>query len=210
MSSRFILNMKKIAFFRRRFHPNYYFWPVLTIFLAALVFPFFAGIYPIVRFSQERIDIHVFPNHVVVNGFYVYKNPFPFPVVQGFSIPFPIDKYHPMPIDISVKQYSPTERSIPAPFVLGEHRFELRFRSKEELLVQVRYKQHAPKRNACYLLTTTKPWRRPLTRGVYKLIPEGVIITNSNYPVQPDGTAVSQFEMTNFMPEHDWLFFWEV
>lgn len=198
-----------MRFFRLRFHLNYHFWPILTILLVALVFPFFAGLYPIVRFTHEQIDIHVFSDHVMVKGHYIYENPFPFPVIQGFSIPLPIDADHLPPTHISAKQLSPTERSIPAPFILGKHRFELQFRSKEKVSVQVQYRQHTPKKDARYLLTTTKPWRRPLIKGVYKLIPKGVVITHSNYLLQPKGSIISCFEKEKFMPESDWLFSWE-
>ena len=51
--------------------------PCLCLLLFAFVFPFLAGFYPIVRFVEEQIDIRVFPDHIKVEGYYVYKNPFP-------------------------------------------------------------------------------------------------------------------------------------
>ena len=43
--------------------------PVLAIaalLLAAAAFPFLAGIYPVVRFPRERIDVYVYPDRIAV------------------------------------------------------------------------------------------------------------------------------------------------
>ena len=61
-------------------------WLYVCLLYFAFTFPLLSGLYPVVRFNEEQIDIHVHPDHVRVEGQYVYKNPLPFPVVQGFSI----------------------------------------------------------------------------------------------------------------------------
>lgn len=184
--------------------------PYLSLFLLLLIFPFLAGFYPIVRFTEEQIDIHVYPDYIIVEGYYIYKNPFPFPVAQGFSIPFHIDKSHPMPVQISVKRLSPAQGHVPIIYLLGRHRFDLRFSTGEEVRIQVSYRQQAQKRDAMYILTTTKPWRRPLVYGIYKLYTEGVNITSSNYLLQSDEPGVFSFYSKDFMPREDWHFSWEV
>ncbi len=68
-----------------------------SLLLCALVLPFPAGFYPIVRFPEEQIDIDVYPDHVWVKGIYVYRNPFPFPVIQGLVTPLPVNSDHPEP-----------------------------------------------------------------------------------------------------------------
>jgi hypothetical protein len=171
--------------------------------------PFFSGLYPVVRFTHEQIDINVYPDHVMVKGVYVYKNPFPFPVVQGLSIPLPVDADHPTPVQILAEQVSPVEKSIPIRYLLGKHRFHLRFKSEEEIRIHVRYYQYAPKNNAFYLLTTTKPWRRPIDRGTYRLFAEDVKIVHSNYMLTSDAPRELSFKRTRFMPEKDWHFSWE-
>jgi hypothetical protein len=85
-------------------------WPYVCSLCFAFTFPFLSGLYPIVRFDEEQIDIHVHPDHVRVEGQYLYKNPSPFPVVQGFSIPLPIDQHKPMPVMVSMKVGSPSEK----------------------------------------------------------------------------------------------------
>lgn len=181
---------------------------MLLICVIALIF--LIGIYPVVRFTREQIDIIVHEEHVKVNGIYVYMNPFPFPVVQGFSIPFPVDSGHPNPIQISVKDLSRQGKSIPIRFILGKHRFNLAFRAGEEIRIQVQYIQYASEKNASYILTTTKPWKFPLIQGIYRLFPKGVEIISSNYTLKPNGFGALCFLRKNFMPQTDWLFSWEV
>jgi len=188
---------------------NSSFWLFLSLLLCALLLPFMAGFYPIVRFPEEQIDIEVYPDYVWVKGIYVYKNPFPFPVVQGFSIPFPVDSDHPVPVLVSAQQLHPEKRPIPLRYIFGMHRFDLTFKAKEKIRVLVTYRQQTPKKNARYILITTKPWKRPLKQGLYRLFPKGVRITSSNYMLMPDKTKTFCFEKENFMPEYDWEFSWE-
>lgn len=179
----------------------------LLLFICAL--PFLAGFYPIVRFSKEQIDIKVSPDHVWVKGIYTYRNPFPFPVIQGFSIPLPIGPSHPDPVMLSAEQLSPVKKLIPVRFIFGKYRFNLPFSPKEEITITVRYRQHSPYKNASYILTTTKPWKRPLEFGLYRLIPKGVKILTSSYPLESKKSNILFFQRNTFMPQAEWQFSWE-
>jgi hypothetical protein len=190
--------------------PGYLLGPVVGIAAMLVLLPFLAGLLPIVHFVRERIDIAVYPEEVRVEGLYVYRNPWPFPVVQGFSVPLPVDATHPMPIYLTVTRLAPDALPIPVRNILGRDSFELRFRAYEEVRVVVRYRQLAPSRDARYLLLTTRPWRRPLEHAVYTLTPHGVDLAGSNYGLQSDTRGVLAFERTNFMPPDDWRFWWEV
>jgi len=81
-------------------------FPMLSILALSLALPFLAGIWPIVRFTRERIEVYVHPGSITVIGYYVYRNPYFFPVVQGLSVPFPVDENHPIPEDISAVRLS--------------------------------------------------------------------------------------------------------
>ena len=177
--------------------------------LFIILFPFLAGLYPIVRFPEEQIDIEIYPDHVWVQGTYVYKNPFPFPVIQGLTIPLPVDADHPEPFLLAAKELSPGEKPIPIQYLLGVHRFNLTFGAKEEIKVCVKYRQQAPAKNARYILISTKAWRRPLTRGLYRIFLKSVRMTSSNYKLNQSDSFLF-FQKESFMPHKDWVFSWEV
>lgn len=181
---------------------------IASLILSIVLLPFLAGWLPIVRFEREQIEIQVRGRRVGVEGNYIYRNPWPFPVVQGFSIPLPVDAIHPLPLEVSVEELWPRPRRLSPRVILGVHRFDLPLGAREEVGVRVRYEQYTPSADARYLLTTTEPWHRPLTLGVYRLIPDGVEIVSSNYPLRPiDGRALG-FDRKDFMPREDWAFSW--
>ncbi|MDM8522098.1 hypothetical protein QUF80_01900 [Desulfococcaceae bacterium HSG8] len=165
--------------------------------------------YPPVRFIREQIDIRVCPDHISVRGIYVFKNPFPFPVVQGFFYPVPTDEDHPEPVLLSAEKLLPGQKTVPLNSVFGKFRYNLFFRAKEEIAIQIEYRQDALEKNACYILTTTKLWKYPLQQGLYRLFTDGADITFSNYPLEHNGQLL-YFKKKQFMPEEDWYFSWEV
>jgi hypothetical protein len=145
-----------------------------------------------------------------VEGYYVYKNPFPFPVIQGFSVPLPVDESHPPPVLIAAKKLTPHETPIKLVHLFGKPRFEIAFDAKESVRVKVQYQQQAPEKNARYIMKSTKPWNRPIVQGTYSLTLKGVKIISSNYPLVSDISGSLIFQKRNFMPQDDWHFTWEV
>jgi hypothetical protein len=117
----------------------------------ALPLPFLLGLYPIVRFPQEQIDIHVYPAHVVVEAWYVYRNPFPFPVVQGYVLPLPAGPRLPMPTDVWAKRVD-AEDEIPLRLFRGTHRFTLAFAARATVTVYAVYCQPTPDQSAWYII----------------------------------------------------------
>ena len=184
--------------------------PALGFAVVLLLLPCLAGFLPIVHFVRERIDIAVYPDEVRVVGRYVYRNPWPLLVVQGLAIPLPVDATHPVPTELAATRLSPDAGPIPLRSILGRTTLELRFRAHEEVQIVVQYRQQAPTRDARYLLTTTRPWRRPLDQAVYTLTLHDVRLARSNYALRPDAQGVLAFERINFMPPEDWEFQWEV
>ena len=188
---------------------RYLIGPALGLLALLLLLPFLAGLLPIVRFVRERIDIVVYPEEVRVEGFYVYRNSWPFPVVQAFSIPLPVDAGHPMPTELTTTRLVPDAGPVPLRNLLGREAFELSFRAHEEIQIIIRYRQYAPTRDARYLLATTRPWRRPLDHAVYTLTLHDVRLAWSNYALRSDTQGILGFERTGFMPQEDWQFQWE-
>ncbi len=185
------------------------FWPAVGLLVWGPLLPFLMGFYPIVRFPREQIDIHVYPDHVVVEAWYVYTNPFPIPVAQGYALPLPVGPQHPAPIDVWAKRLD-SDEEIPLRLFRGTHRFTLPFAPRETFTVYAYYRQHTPTRSAWYILTTTQGWRRPLDDGLYRFFPHGVRIATSNYPLQAQGPDCLVFHRTDFLPTEEWQFAWEV
>lgn len=182
----------------------------IALFLSVISLPFLSGLLPIVRFTEERIDITVYPDHVRVRGIYVYNNLLPFQVIQGLTVPLPIDRDNPAPIMLRVTELKPEYERIPVRCLMKAHRCEVAAPARGSVTVMVEYIQYAPGENAHYLLTTTRPWRRPIERGVFRLIPEDVEIIYSNYPLVPVDAGALIFQREEFMPTVDWKFSWEV
>jgi hypothetical protein len=182
-------------------------FPVISLFLIAAVLPFASGVIPTVRFTSERIDIRVYPDEIWVKGYYFYKNPFPFPVQQGFTVPFPIDMRHPEPMDVHVERLTPVKEEIRLRHFFGNTGFDVSFSSYEEAEIAVTYRQKAGGMTATYILKTTQPWGSPLESGVYTLYPHGTVIVSSNYQLDLPGRTPG-FRKTGFMPDKDWQFTW--
>lgn len=166
-----------------------------TAFVAALAAVIVSSLpLPLCRFAEEQITIDVWPQEVRVHGVYRYENPLPFAIHQGLRIPLPVDSDHPEPYALVV-QNSIARR------LFGSYACEVELGARSATVLELEYRQFAPRHNARYLLTTTRPWRLPLRRGVYRIVPHGVTIDRSNFPLA--------FVRTNFMPEHDWEFSWQ-
>jgi hypothetical protein len=190
-----------------RFLKEIPFYPAILLIVVAAIIPFATGILPTVHFTSERIDVRVYPDEIYVEGYYFYKNPFPFPVIQGFSIPFPIDKDHPEPLEVRVERLTPEKEALRLRRIFGKPSFDVLFSAKEEAEIKVSYRQRAGGTNATYILTTTQPWGRPIDYGIYTLYTHDTVIVSSNYSFNlPNGTL--GFHKIGFMPEKDWQFTW--
>lgn len=186
--------------------------PLVCLVLVSASLPFLLGLYPIVRFTSEEIFITVRPGLVEVTGHYHYRNPLPFTVVQGLSVPYPTDELHPRGELLSITRLGEGGESAALAYstVFGIDRFEVPFKGDEEVTVIVRYTQRSLTDDGVYLLSTTAPWGRPLERGLYRIEGDGVIITASNYKATPKSDGAWEFTKSEFMPEDDWRFKWEV
>ncbi|MFA6318381.1 MAG: hypothetical protein WC943_13305 [Elusimicrobiota bacterium] len=182
---------------------------LLGALLACGVF-LFLGSVPLVRFTRERIEVTVRPASIEVDGLYIYENPWPVAVTQGLKYPILSDDRHPLPDSIEVTDTDPaTGRDLGPILTLKLGRtpyYSVRVPAKGVRHIRVRYTQEAEDSAGAYLLTTTKPWRRPLEKGEYLLKPQGVAITSSSYPL--DGREPFSFVRRHFMPDKEWEFTW--
>jgi hypothetical protein len=190
----------------RRFHPA-------TLVAGGMLVPValsLAGIIPTVRFTRERIEVTVHPDSINVDGLYVYTNPLPIALSQGLRVPFSTDTSHPAPATVEVREVDPATgkdlKAILVRWFWREPYFSIRVPAFGAKHVRVRFTQYSPTGSATYLLTTTKPWGRPLEQGEYVLRPRGVRMAASNYPL--DGQGCICFARQHFMPDRDWSFTW--
>jgi len=183
---------------------------ILVLLGAAVVLPFITGMYPTVTFPREYIDVHVYPDHVSVEGRYVYKNPFPFPVLQGFHYPLPVDEKHPMTEGVYAEVLEPERKVVPIKHIFEKFLFEVWFRGREESTILVMYDQLSLDRTGTYIITSTKEWKNPLNYALYRIFPHGVKLISSNYALTSHKTGYQSFERKDFMPEEDWHFTWEL
>lgn len=183
--------------------------PLFNLILCLLPLPFLCGLHPVVDFTEERIDIHVYRNEIVVDGFYLYRNRLPFPVHQGLSIPFPVDERHPLPQQLRVRLLDAGQTDIGPLTLWGEQRITLRLDANGSSVVHVQYRQQAPDGDARYILLTTSKWRKPLEKADYRMYAHGVEIVSSNYEMTMDGQGFLGFKRENFLPAEDWIFSWK-
>lgn len=167
----------------------------LLLVVALLVF---SGTLPVARFTAETISIDIEGDRIRVDGTYVYENPFPFPIRQGMSVPFP-PGFEPVAVALTKEN-----DELPLRRLGNTKSFELPLPAFGTASVRLRYDQYAPTHHATYLLTTTAPWHRRIQHGVYVLRSHGSRITGSSYPL----TRNNSFERRDFMPPADWSFTW--
>lgn len=171
--------------------------------LVAACAAIFGGIVPVARFPSEVITIDLEPSRVLVDATYVYENPFPFPIGQGFVVPTP-EGFE--PTDLLLTRDS---KPLALRHLLGQHRFELRFEGHQRVEVRLRYRQYTPGRKATYLLTTTQGWGRPLRSGIYRLRPNAARLTASSLPLRKIDGNTLVYERHDFLPTNEWTLSWE-
>ncbi|MBI4165971.1 MAG: hypothetical protein HY508_09590 [Acidobacteria bacterium] len=189
---------------------------LLAVGIAAGAVFFFSGYFTPVRFDRERIDVRVAPGQIHVRGRYHYTNTSRLPAVLTLKVPFPVDSEHPQPEWYGLYDSSEEGREGAeiVPTVRGDDvSFRLIFWPREEKWVRLDYLQPTRVSGGRYLLTTTKPWRRPIAKAEYVLrLPSDLTLLSSNYAVSPapaDGTwQVFTFSKFDFFPERDWEFAW--
>ncbi len=171
-----------------------------------------AGVLPAVRVTREWITVTLRPEACEVSGVYEYTNPWFLPLTQGLSVPFPTDENHPAPATVRVSRVDPvtgrTTGELPVRWLGGRHHVTLHVPARSRVQIRVDYVQRSTDRSGTYILTTTRPWGRPLDLGKYRIRPECVTVTSSNYVL--DGEGGLSFALRGFMPAEDWRFSWDV
>jgi len=181
--------------------------PILALCPGTVLLLFALGIVPLVRFPEEAIYLTAHAQSIEVRGIYIYKNPWPFPVRQGFGLPLPVDSSHPVPFPVELTLMS-TNEPLPISSLCDRLGFELSFGPGETKPVELYYRQEATRQSARYILTTTRPWLQTLSRGAYRLRCEGVEPVSSTYSMKKCGLKEWGWSRANFLPDYDWEITW--
>jgi len=178
---------------------------------------FFSGYFTTVRFDRERIEVQADRGRIYVRGLYHYSNTSRLPAVLTLRVPFPVDSDHPQPDWFTLCKSGEDGRAGEeiVPVVRGKDvSFRLTFRPYETKWILLEYSQPSHVPRGRYLLTTTRPWRRPIERADYVLrLPREFSLLSSNYPVRSEPAAGAwqafTFSKTDFFPGQDWEFAWD-
>ncbi|MBX3465606.1 MAG: hypothetical protein KF878_01755 [Planctomycetes bacterium] len=176
----------------------------VTAALAAL--PWALGAAPLVRFTRERIELHARPGALTVDGRYVYENPWPLPLVQGLDVPFAQGDGQAAPATVAafVVDAGGAETPLPVRWVLGRPRVSVTVPARGAVELRVRFEQVCAAGRGTYLLTTTRPWGRPLVEAEYLVRTDRVRLVRSSLPLDAGDRTVRR----DFLPEDDWRLEW--
>jgi len=169
---------------------------------------------PEVRFEREFIRIAVKADGIRVEGTYVFKNDSPTPRVAPLFYPLPVDSLHPWPTFIGVYSADGEEVEFSQPRPDGVL-FRVELAAAGHGRVRVVYEQPSFDRSACYILTTTSAWRRPLERADFEIVvPADIEIESLTY--EADDLVVRENERVyvitreQFMPAKDMCMRWRI
>jgi len=184
--------------------------------LAVSAIYFLSGYFTPVRFDRESIDVEVERGLIHVHGLYHYRNTSRLPAVLTLGIPFPVDRDHPVPEAWALAEVREDEcmvRELAPRGQRGELHARLFFRPGEAKWIELDYWQPTRSSEGCYLLATTRAWRRPIKQAFFRLLlPPGYRLNASNYPVREAPASyrstVLTFSKTDFFPDRDWRFSW--
>lgn len=163
-----------------------------------------------VTFERERIKVFVEESAIRVEGTYYFSTSSPTNHAQGLYYPFPHDSLHPFPSVILVRSEGDT---LSHRRVQDGVAFTVRLRPDGPTVLEVFYEQLCLDGSACYILTSTSMWRRPLERADFEIyIPSDLELRSMTYTadetIQNDDGEIHRFTRTQFQPERDLCLHW--
>jgi hypothetical protein len=166
-------------------------------------------------FHDEVVRVSLLEGRIRVVGVYSFRNPNASAVRQPMFYPFPVDSLHVYPDRVEVTDTSFNVGPIPFVVRASGISFEVDAPAKGTATVEVVYEQECPRNEACYILTTTAAWDRPLAHAAFEItLTEDAELLWSAYDVGEaqviDGKPTYVFEHTDFMPTKDLCLKWRV
>src|SRR4030042_2195870 len=160
---------------------------------------------PPVHFYEEELTFTIREHSVLVEGNYYFKNLTSEIKIVRLFYPFVIDtnQYYPDTIQIGLpyadeKSGITFALSVPG---LKENNFNIRFNQP------IRFKSYK------YITTTTRIWKRPIQKAVFKIIAPDTIEVKANYTGHRRASEVGYIEyiimLEDFYPDADLIFEWD-
>jgi hypothetical protein len=165
-----------------------------------------------VIFEREVIEVTLGVGRIRVAGTYHFRNNSDSPLIQGLYYPVPVDSTHPFPDRIVVTVGADTLDYQTSPAAVM---FRVLLPAGGPVVVRVCYEQACPSSDACYILTTTAAWNRPLNRADFFIrVPDDLILEWAAYDIDEvtygEGVSIHQFSRMDFMPDRDLCLRWRV
>ncbi|MCX6233874.1 MAG: hypothetical protein NT175_04005 [Bacteroidetes bacterium] len=165
-----------------------------------------------IEFFREDLTFQLDTTFFTVDGDYYFRNTSSHPEYMTFWYPisypdrdFKLDSA--LIFDFTNNQYlKPAQRTDSGFF------FKLNFSGREIKKVKIFYRQTHNGRNATYILTTTKYWKKPLEVANYSLITDKRSILIDSLSYQPDKSfmagdnVIFEWKRKNLMPDKDFTF----
>lgn len=179
-------------------------WFVLVLLLAACRRAEPAG--P-VHFAREEVWLDVRPGVLAVSATYHFTCAAKEPIGAVVSYPFPVDSLNPYPDSILIPGYRFDRNDTAVTFVMH-------FAPGREDSFFAWYRQPLRSNSARYIVTSTRKWRRPIDRAVFRVsVPArfcGVALS-----FEPDSIVIVDsvrnyyFTRTRFWPDRDVVVQWD-
>lgn len=167
---------------------------------------------PLVSFKEEQVNVSVYPDHIEVDGTYLFENPSCSPIQQACTFPVAEGEGIGPAADMRAS-YSGNGGTVTVPVhsFWGAHWFNFPLGPNEQVRLRVQYRQDARQHRGGYVVTSTQSWGRALDSASFRIRSYGARIIQSSYPLAASDTPdASGFDWHGYMPEHDWTFAWEV
>ena len=161
-------------------------------------------------FDRECIRIFIEDGRVRVEGTYFFFNHTDVARSQPVLYPFPVDSLHAYPDWVAVTSSSDslafTRRGNSIQFFVG-------LSAMGESAFTVTYEQRCFEPSACYIVTTTAGWHRPLKQADFEIhVPDRFTLDSINYDLDDErvevGERVYRFSRMDFLPERDVCLRW--
>ncbi len=159
---------------------------------------------PPVHFCREELTFTIREHAVLVQGEYFFKNLTHEAKIVQFFYPFVLDtnQHYPDTIELNLP-FAETESGLT---------FALSIPGHTESSFRIRFSQPVSGRSYRYMTTTTRVWKRPIEKAIFRIIGPDTLDIKTNYAgrrlIGVTGDAEYVISIDNFYPDQDIVIEW--